>query len=95
MNKERKNITFSRSFKLNMKNIMLQPITAGLYMICRKDSSGKNQVIFAGVSSNLKKELSHYLENNSSTNDLYFCYIPTSAKTVLKNSKNPLYQRVA
>jgi hypothetical protein len=64
-------------------------------MICKKDRNGNNQVIFAGVAPNLKHELSEYLRKNSIADKLYFCFIPTSAKNVLKNSKSPLYQRVA
>lgn len=95
MHKTKSRIVFSPTTILNSYNIAAIPSEPSLYMISKKDKTGNNQVIFAGVASNLKDELEGHLNNNSSDDDLYFCYIPTSAKNVLKNSKTPLYQRVA
>ena len=95
MNKEQKSISFSQLSDLNYSNIAMLPQTPSLYMICKKDASDNNQVILAGVAYNLKTELTKYLEANISISELTFCYIPTSAKNVIKHSNNPLYQRVA
>lgn len=89
------NINFSHLIDLTYLNIALLPGKPSIYMICKKDESENNQVIFAGVSSNIKTELTHHLEKSSFNEKLFFCYSPTSAKNVLRNSKSPLYHRVA
>lgn len=95
MSNKNSKISFSNLFELCFSNI--EPLSSEpcLYMICKKDISGNNQVIFAGVASNLKLDLARQIENKTISEKLYFCYSPTSAKNVLKNSKNPLYERVA
>ena len=95
MSKEQCGIAFSKLIELTQLNVANLPGNPSLYMICKKDNTNNNQVIFAGVASNLKTELNQHLETNLSSDNLYFCYIPTSVKNVLKNSNKPLYQRVA
>lgn len=95
MSKEQKNVSFSPLETLSYSCISMLPSNPSLYMICKKDQNGNNQVIYAGVASNLKADLTRHLDNNVSSSGLTFCYIPTSAKNALKNSKTPLYERVA
>ena len=95
MSDHKSSISFRRLIDLTYLNVALITNNPSLYMICKKDNSGNNEVIFAGVASNLKQELAKHLEKASSCDLLSFCFSPTSAQNVLKHSKTPLYNRVA
>jgi hypothetical protein len=95
MSENQRTLSFSSLSDLNYLNISVVTEAPSLYMICQKDSAGNNQVIFAGVASNLKEELLKQLDRWNSKNNISFCYSPTTAKSGLTNSKKPLYQRVA
>lgn len=95
MTKEQNDISFSQLFKLNQAIISDIPSIPSIYMICKRDSACKIQVIFAGTGLNLQTDLTKYLNENSSNFELLFCYTPTSKNNALKNANSPLYQRAA
>jgi hypothetical protein len=95
MHNNQKELSFTQLVNLTYSNVSMLPGNPSLYMICKRDKNNNNQVIFAGVAGNLKIELTKHLESNNFDSGLTFCYTPTTAKNALKNSKNPLYERVA
>lgn len=91
MIKHQNGLIFSKLFSLNYSNISSIPNNASLYMICKKNTSGDNQVIFAGIAANLKSELLNYVEKNFSNDKLSFCYVSASPDSISRH----LYQQVA
>ncbi|MEW5819008.1 MAG: hypothetical protein AB1782_02345 [Cyanobacteriota bacterium] len=95
MHNNQKGLSFTPLVDLTYSNVAMLPGNPSLYMICKRDKNKDNQVIFAGVAANLKFELTKYLEKQPYYSGLTFCYTPTTTTNVLKNSKTPLYERVA
>lgn len=95
MEKERTKVNFSQLVDLNPVNAALLPDKSGLYMICQKDKHNNNQVIFAGVASDLKVEFNSYIAKNKPNKNLLFCYTLTNNQNTIRESKKALYHRVA
>jgi len=91
MIKHQDGLNFSKLFNLNYSNINTMPNNPGLYMICKRNSSGANQVVFAGIAANLKNELLNYLEKNILKENLSFCYVNTSLDSMSRH----LYKQAA
>lgn len=91
MIKHQDGLVFSRLFSLNYSSVNSINNNASLYMICKKNTSGDHQVIFAGIATNLKSELLNYIEKNCSNEKLFFCYVKASPDSINKY----LYQQVA
>jgi len=95
MEKSQKRVNFSQLVSLNYTNRTLLPNKSGLYMLCQKDKNNNDQVIFAGVASDLKREFDNHLKKNNTHNNLFFCYTLTNNNNALGNTEKALYHRVA
>ncbi|MGD9580083.1 MAG: hypothetical protein AB7V50_01805 [Vampirovibrionia bacterium] len=95
MDKEQRKVSFSQLVGLTTNNAAILPNKAGLYMICKKDKHNNNQVIFAGVTTDLCVEFNNQISKHGSTSDLLFCYTLTSTTSNIKTTTKALYHRVA
>ena len=93
MHRDKDKVVFSDMIELSLNNIQNAPIDPGLYMICKKDHTDNNQVVFAGLGNSLKKDLLDYLKINNCSNQFYFCYTQTTYNKI--NNQSKLYERVA
>lgn len=83
-------LNFSQSLIFTADNVALAPTFPCMYMICKKDLNGSDEVIFAGMTTCLKTELSHYLHKTTNAEDLTFCFVPATSPMMMNK---PLYQQ--